>query len=67
MTDILTELQPYADHVGYPEELPNFGPVARRALNEITRLRAQNARLKANNSPVGWGGDHLPGGEKIEP
>ncbi len=65
MSDILNDLQTYADHAGYPEELPNFGPVARRALNEITRLRAENERIKASsNLPVGWGG-HLPG--EIEP
>lgn len=39
MSDILADLQQYADHYGYPEELPNFGPVARRAVSEITRLR----------------------------
>ncbi len=52
MNDILSDLQPYADHAGYPEELPNFGPVARRALNEITRLRAENERLKAAQSDI---------------
>lgn len=39
MSDILADLQPYADYYGYPEELPNFGPVARRAVSEITCLR----------------------------
>lgn len=41
------ELERYANHRGYPEELPNFAPVAQDALRKIQRTTAAAATHQA--------------------
>ena len=47
MSEILNDLKKYADHRGFPEELPNFNTTASRAVGEIVRLRAKLAKATA--------------------
>ena len=57
MSEILNDLKKYADHRGFPEELPNFNTTASRAVREVVRLRAQLAKATAVLEEILFGED----------
>lgn len=48
----LAELDHYANHHGYPEDLPSFSPIARKAKSHIIGLQGKIDRLTAENEKL---------------